>query len=197
MQEHIARPPSKKVPPGLRLAIDFGPLLIFFVADAFKGIYFATEVLLLTTLLSFLISWLTSHKLPLLPAVGLCFVLILGGATIVLGDEEYIKLEVTLSNAICGIFLLANLYVGQSLLKIACGDFTEIDDAEWRRLTLHMGIFLLSIAAANEAVRRFAATETWVAFRVYGLFLLNFIFVLCQAALVKRIQPSSEGKSHQ
>jgi intracellular septation protein len=174
------------MPPLLKSTIDLGPLLLFFVAEQLADIFLATGVLMVAVAVAFAASWKLTRKVPILPSVTLIFVFIFGGLTLLLGDEEFIKIEVTLSNALCGLILLGGLAMGKSLLQTAFGEMTEIDDLGWRKLTLRMGIFLIAIAAANEAVRASVSTDLWVLFRVYGILVLTALFFLAQVPLIKR-----------
>jgi len=174
------------MPPILKSLIDLGPLLLFFAVDQLADIFLATAVLMVAVAAAFAVSWKMTRKIPILPSATLVFVLIFGGLTLLLGDEEFIKIEVTLTNALCGLFLLAGLVMGKSLLKIAFGDVTDLDDPGWHKLTLRMGLFLIAIAAVNEVVRRSVETDLWVMFRVYGILLLTALFFVSQIPLIKR-----------
>ena len=174
------------MPPILKIAIDLGPLLLFFVVDQLADIFVATGVLMVTVAAAFAVSWTLTRQIPILPSVTMVFVLIFGGLTLLLGDEEFIKIEVTLTNALCGVFLLAGLAIGKSLLKIAFGELIDLDDQGWHTLTMRMGIFLIAIAIANEVVRQSVSTDLWVMFRVYGIAGLSALFFLSQVPLLKR-----------
>lgn len=177
---------AKQLPPLVKILVDLGPLILFFVADQLADIFVATGVLILAVVAAFIVSWMMTRQIPILPSVTLCFVLVFGGLTLLLGDEEFIKIEVTLTNALCGVFLLGGLVMGKSLLKIAFGEMTDIDDEGWRKLTLRMGMFLIGIAAINELVRQLVSTDAWVVFRVYGILLLTIVFFVSQTPLIKR-----------
>ena len=174
------------MPPILKILIDLGPLLLFFVVDQLADIFLATGVLMVAVAAAFAVSWKMNRKIPILPSVTLVFVFIFGGLTLLLGDEEFIKIEVTLTNALCGLALLAGLAMDKSLLKIAFGGVTELDDPGWYKLTLRMGLFLIAIAAINESVRYSVPTDLWVIFRVYGILLLSALFFVSQIPLIKR-----------
>lgn len=178
--------PEKTMSPLLKSAIDLGPLLLFFVVEQLVDIFVATGVLMAAVAVAFAISWKESRKIPILPSVTLIFVFIFGGLTLFLGDEEFIKIEVTLTNALCGVILLGGLAMGKSLLKIAFGEMTDIDCLGWRKLTLRMGVFLIGIAVANETVRALVATDLWVIFRVYGILVLTVLFFVAQVPLIKQ-----------
>jgi intracellular septation protein len=172
--------------PILKSFIDLGPLLLFFAVEQMTDLFVATYVLMVAVVAAFVISWKLTRQIPILPSVTLVFVLILGGLTVLLGDEDFIKIEVTLTNALCGLILLGGLAMGKSLLKIAFGEMAAIDDVGWNRLTLRMSLFLFAIAVANEGVRHLMPTDLWVIFRVYGILGLSVLFFLSQIPLLKR-----------
>ena len=187
----------KKIHPVLKGSIDLGPLLLFFAVEQLADIFLATGVLMVAAATAFAVSWKLTRQIPILPSVTLIFVFIFGGLTLLLGDEDFIKIEVTLTNALCGLILLGGLAMGKSLLKIAFGEMTTIDDLGWHKLTLRMGVFLIAIAVVNEVVRRSAPTDLWVMFRVYGILVLSALFFLSQVPLIKRhmIEDSTNGSN--
>ncbi|MBL4740650.1 MAG: septation protein IspZ [Sneathiella sp.] len=177
---------GKQISPMLKLGIDLGPLILFFIADELYDIFVATAVLLVSLVFSFGASWILARKIPILPSVSLVFVLIFGGLTLALGDEEFIKIEVTLTNALCGMALLLGLIWKQSLLRVVFGQMLEVDDEGWKKLTIWLGLFLIAIAITNEIVRYSVSTDMWVAFRVYGILALNVVFLATQIPIIKR-----------
>lgn len=185
MSEETAQP-TKPMSSILKTVIDLGPLVLFFVVDQLAGIIPATAFLMVAVAIAFIVSWKITRNIPILPSVTLVFVFIFGGLTLLLGDEEFIKIEVTLTNALCGLFLVGGLIMDKSLLKIAFGEMTEIDDRGWQKLTLRMGLFLLAVAILNEIVRRSVATDLWVLFRVYGILGLTALFLISQIPLIQR-----------
>ena len=180
------------MPPLLKSAIDLGPLLLFFVAEQMADIFLATGVLMAAVAVAFAVSWKLTRKIPILPSVTLIFVFIFGGLTLLLGDEDFIKIEVTLTNALCGVILLGGLAMGNSLLKIAFGEMIELNDLGWHKLTLRMGVFLIAIALTNEVVRASVSTDLWVMFRVYGILVLAALFFLAQMPLINRYMIDEE-----
>ncbi len=176
---------EEQVSPVLKLCIDLGPLILFFITDELYDIFIATGVLLAAVIVSFVVSWILTHKIPILPSVSLLFVLVFGGLTLALGDEEFIKIEVSLTNALCGIVLLGGLIWNQSLLSIVFGSMLEIDEDGWKKLTFRLGLFMIALALLNEIVRQFAS-DYWIIFRVWGILGLNVIFLITQIPIMKR-----------
>lgn len=174
------------MPPLLKSVVDLGPLILFFVVEQLADIFWATGVLMVAVAAAFIVSWALTRQIPILPSATLVFVLIFGGLTLFLGNEEFIKIEVTLSNALCGVILLAGMAMGKSFLKIAVGEMIDLDDQVWSKLTWRMGWFLIAVATLNEVVRQSAPTDLWVMFRVYGILALTALFFMLQLPLLKR-----------
>jgi len=181
-----SKPVPKQMPTLLKMLIDFGPLLLFFIVDELADIFVATGALLVACTLAFLVSWKMVHKIPVIASASLIFVLIFGGLTLWLGDEEFIKIEVSVTNALCGIILVGGVLLKQSLLKVALGDMVELEDEGWATLSWTLGLFLIAIAITNEIVRLNTTTDIWITFRVYGILALNALFFASQIPIIKR-----------
>ena len=127
--------------PLLRLALEAGPLGIFFLVNARVGIYAATGAFMVAIVVSLVVSRVVEKRFPIMPLVTAVFVLVFGGLTLVLQDDLFIKLKPTLVNALFGTTLLVGLALGRSLLKPVLGGALALDDAGWRTMTLRWGLF--------------------------------------------------------
>lgn len=172
--------------PLLRLALEVGPLAIFFVLNSRAGIFVATGAFMAAIVASLVVSRVVERRFPVMPLVTAVFVLVFGGLTLALQDELFIKLKPTIVNTLFGAILLGGLAAGRSLLKPVFGAGIELDESGWKTLTLRLGLFFLFLAALNEFVWRSFSTDAWVKFKVFGLMPLTFLFFLLQAPLMKR-----------
>jgi len=127
------------------------------------------------------------------PVVTLVFVLAFGALTLALHDATFIKLKVTIINALFGAILVGGLAFGRSLLKPVFGEAMALDDEGWKKLTLRWGLFFFAIAILNEIVWRSVTTDMWVNFKVFGILPLTFIFALAQMPLMQRHAPPEEA----
>jgi intracellular septation protein len=183
MSETSAR---RSLSPGAKLAIELGPLVVFFAANAKLGIYWGTGLFMAAMAVAVGTSYAVERKVAVMPLVALGFVLVFGGLTIALADEVFIKLKVTIVNVLFGSILLVGLAVGKPLLRTVLGASLQLTDEGWRKLTLRWALFFLALAAANEAVWRNVDTSTWVAFKSFGILPLSLVFMLSQAPMLKR-----------
>jgi intracellular septation protein len=170
----------------MRLLLEAGPLLIFFVANAKWGIFAATAAYMVAAPLAMAISWVLVRRVALMPVIALVFVLAFGGLTIWLHDETFIKVKVTLVNLLFGGILLAGLAFDRPFLKLLLGEGFRMTDVGWRILTRRWGLFFLFLAGLNELIWRNVSTDAWVNFKVFGLLGLTLVFALAQTPLMLR-----------
>ena len=203
-------PQRKPINPVLKLALELGPLGVFFFANA-RGdwlverfpalgalggpIFVATGLFIVATLISLVASLILTRRLPIMPFVTGIVVLVFGGLTLWLQDETFIKMKPTIVNTLFGAVLLGGLAFGKSLLGYVFDSVFRLSDEGWRKLTFRWGIFFLVLAALNEIVWRSVSTDMWVNFKVFGIMPLTFVFTLTQLPLINRYAMPEEAKS--
>lgn len=177
-----------------RLALDLGPLFIFFIAYRFFDIYVATGVFMVAVLAALALDYLIERKLSPVPIITAVLVLVMGGLTIYLKNAVFIKMKPTVLYAIFGLTLLGGMAVNRLFLKSLLSLGFEMPDSGWRTLTLRYGIFFLVLAVANEIIWRNFPENIWVDFKVWGVMPLILLFSLTQAPLLMRHQIADEKK---
>jgi len=176
-----------------KLALDLGPLLIFFAAFKYLGIFMATAAFMVAVLVALGIGYALERKLSPMPIFTAVLVVIFGGLTLYLQNDLFIKMKPSVLYAFFGALLLGGLRFNRLFIKYVFGQAFELDDAGWRKLTIRWGIFFLALATLNELVWRLTTTETWVAFKVWGIIPLLFVFALAQTPLVMKHQQSDKN----
>lgn len=177
------------------LAIEAGPLVVFFVTNAKAGIFAATAAFMGAILASLAGSWLLERRIPTMPLVTAVFVLVFGGLTLILRDEVFIKLKPTIVNGLFAAILIGGLLAGRSFLKPLMDSALRLDEEGWRLLTWRWAFFFVFLAIANEVVWRTWSTDAWVTFKVFGIMPLTIVFVLAQMPLIQRHQLADSGAS--
>lgn len=196
MQPAIETQPPR-MNPLINLALNFGPLLIFFVVNATEGIYWGTGAFMGAMLIAIGISIAVERKLsPMLLITG-ALVLVFGGLTLWLSNDVFIKIKPTILYTMFAAILLGGLAFGQLFIKTVLGQTLRLNDAAWRTLTWRFSLFFLALAVLNEIVWRNVSTNTWVAFKVWAIFPLTMLFAMSQAPFIARHQiedkPSGAG----
>lgn len=190
---------AKPLNPIVKLVLELGPLVLFFLTNAYAGrfgiaegqrIYAATGLFIAATVIALGVSYALLRKLPIMPLVSGIVVVVFGGLTIALHDDTFIKLKPTIVNALFGLILLGGLIWGKSLLAVVLDSVFELTEEGWRKLTLRWGMFFLVLAVLNEIVWRTQSTDTWVSFKVFGIMPLTVLFALSQTPLLMRYDAS-------
>ena len=168
----------------VRLARDLGPLFVFFLAYEFFGIFVATACFMVAVLIALAVGYAREKRLAPMPLFTAILVLIFGGLTLYLRNDIFIKMKPTVLYALFAALLLGGLVFNQLLIKHVLAEAFELNDEGWRRLTLRWGGFFLGLAVLNEIIWRNFSTSVWVAFKVWGIIPLIFLFALAQMPLI-------------
>jgi intracellular septation protein len=187
--------------PMLKLALEMGPLVIFFGTYAWaKGdaaeadaagitrIIYATVALMIATPLSLIASHLLLKRIPVMPLVTGVFVLIFGSLTIYLRDPTFIKIKPTILYLLFAAALAGGLFSGRLFLKMLLSEAVQMQDEGWRLLTQRWIGFFVVLAIMNEAVWRNFTEATWVAFKSFGVMPLTVVFMMAQISLIMKYQ---------
>jgi intracellular septation protein len=180
----------------LKLAIELGPLLVFFGTNAAAGIYAGTAAFMAATLVSLVAAWFSYHKLPIMPIVSGVIVLVFGGLTLYLRDETFIKLKPTIVYTMFAALLAAGLLCKKPMLEFLFGPVFTLTEEGWRKLTIRWALFFAVMAVVNELVWRNVSTDAWVSFKAFGFLPLTFLFAIAQVPLMQRHgqEPPEQGK---
>ena len=176
----------------VKLVVEIGPLIVFFVVNSWTDIFVATGAFMAATLVSLAASLILFGKIPTMPLVSAVVVFIMGGLTIYLRDDLFIKLKPTITNTLFALVLLGGLAYGKSLLKYLFEDVFQLREEGWRKLTFRWAIFFLFLAVLNEIVWRNFSSDVWLNFKVFGIGPLTLVFSLFQINLMQRYQISPE-----
>jgi intracellular septation protein len=181
--------------PGLKLALDLGPLVLFFLTNARFGIFAATGVFMVAVVIALAVSYAITRHLPVMPLVSAVIVMVFGGLTLVLHDETFIKVKPTIIYLLFGAVLAGGLMLGKPLLAIVFDQMYHLTDEGWRKLTVRWMFFFFALAALNELVWRTQSTDFWVNFKVFGALPLTFGFALLQYPLLAKYHPDAKARA--
>jgi intracellular septation protein len=204
----------KKVNPLLKLVLEMGPLVLFFLANSKPALFHwlvadflpkdlpaekvtmltSTGVLMAAVLVALVASWTLTKHLPIMPVVTAIAVLVFGGLTFFFQDKTFIQLKPTIVNLLFGSVLLGALAFGKLLLPVALDSVLHLDEEGWRKLTFRWGLFFFVLAGLNEGVRLTQSWDFWAGFKSFGIMPLTLVFALFQTPLILKheIKPEAE-----
>ena len=190
---------DKTYDPKVKAALEYGPLLAFmvgywFVKDRmftvggveYSGFIAITAVFVVIFAASILALWKLTGKLSAMQVFTLVVILFMGGLTVWFNDPHFIKMKPTIIYVFFAVVLGVGRLQGKSYLRLVLGEALPMQDAGWMILTRRITVFFLGLAVANEVVWRNFSDGTWVTFKVVGLTVAMFAFLLTQARVMER-----------
>ena len=169
----------------LKLLVEVGPLVVFFLTNARAGIYWGTATFMAATFASLAVSRIWFGRIPVMPLVSGVCVLVFGGLTLWLQDDHFIKIKPTIVNGLFAVALFGGLLAGQSPLRIVFGEVFRLTEDGWRKLTLRWAFFFVVLAVLNEIVWRSFTTDVWVSFKLFAIMPLTMVFAIAQIGLLR------------
>ena len=174
------------VNPFLKLTLELGPLILFFLANSRWGIFTATGVFMVAVIVALAASYRLLHRVPIMTIVSAFVVVVFGGLTLVLQNDVFIKLKPTIIYLLFCAVLLGGLALGKPLLALVLDSVFDLTPEGWRKLTWRWALFFLALAVLNEIVWRTQTTDAWLSFKVFGVVPLTFLFAASQYPLLTR-----------
>jgi len=187
----------RRINPLLKLALDLGPLLVFFAANARFGIFVATGIFMATMVAALAVGVAIERRISPMPLITGLLVLVFGGLTLWLANEIFIKIKPTILYTMFATVLVGGLLTGRLFIKLLLESTVQMPDPAWRTLTWRWAFFFVVLALANEFVWRTFSTDTWVAFKVWGVFPATFLFALAQTPFLLRHQTDDKSDTVQ
>jgi intracellular septation protein len=187
-----------KLNPLVKLALDLGPLVVFFAANARFGIFTGTGIFMAAIVASLAVSYAVTRHVAIMPVASAIIVLVFGSLTLLLHDETFIKVKPTIIYALFGGTLLAGYMLDKPLLSIVFDAMFHITEEGWRKLTLRWAAFFIVMAVVNEIVWRTQTTQFWISFKLFGFTPLTFVFAMLQYPLLMKYaseQPNAQAEA--
>jgi len=187
--------PSKprEIGAGMRLAIDLGPLIVFFVTNAFAPvpkltrIFVATGAFMVATAIAMGISLAKSGRIsPMLLFSG-AMVLVMGGITLWLHDDTFIKIKPTIYYTVVAAILCFGLWTNRPTLELVLGSaYPGLSPRGWQLLTRNWACFFVAMAVANELVWRHTTTDFWVGYKLWGAIPATLVFAAANIPMLTK-----------
>ena len=194
-----AKPAAKPAHNGtLSLALDFGPLLVFFLTykgagwiwgpgNPITAMTFGTAAFMAAIVIAVLISKVKLGRVSPMLWLSAMLILFFGGLTIYFRDQSFIQLKPTIIYAFFALMLFAGLMRGKPLLKyLLQAAYDGLTEAGWRKLSRNWAFFFVAMALANEIMRRSMSFDSWLAVKVWGVTIVSVVFAAANIPMLMR-----------
>lgn len=186
---------SGKAPlsPGVRLAIDIGPIAVFFLANFLTPgldivkLLAGTAAFMVASVAAMIYSLVKAGRVsPMLWLTG-TLVLVFGGLTLWFHNKEFVQVKPTVIYAILSAILIFGLVTGRPLLSLLLdAAYPGLNDAGWRKLTINWALFFAFLAALNEVVRHEFSFQFWLGFKLWGVIPLTLVFTFANVPMLMK-----------
>ncbi len=184
-----------KHPGGLGLALDFGPLLVFFLAFKFSGVITGTIAFMVAIVIAVVVSKVKLGKVS--PMLWLSAILVIGFGTLTVyfNNPKFIQIKPTIIYALFSISLFVGLAMKKPLLKILLqAAYDGLDEDGWMKMSRNWAIFFAGMALLNEAMRATLDFDLWLTLKVWGVTILSMVFALANIPMMMRHGLTMEPK---
>ena len=180
-------PATRELGTAMRLALDVGPLILFFIANARAGIFTATALFMVAIVIAMAVSYALVRRVSVIQLFSAFMVIVMGGLTIYLHDESFIKLKPTIYYSFVAGLLGYGLMTGKPMLQsVLGGAYPGLEPEGWRKLTRNWALFFVAMAVANEAVWRNSTTDFWISYKLWGALPATLLFALANVPMLMR-----------
>ncbi|WP_374483333.1 septation protein A [Zoogloea sp.] len=171
----------------MKFLFDLFPIILFFIAYKFAGIFAATAVAIAATIGQIGWVWFRHRKVDTMLWVSLVIVTVFGGATLFFQNPTFIKWKPTvLYWFFAGSLLFSVQFLGKNLIRSLLEAQMKLPEALWGRLNLAWAGFFGVMGFINLFVAYNFSEDTWVNFKLFGGMGLMLVFVLAQGMLLSR-----------
>ena len=190
---------ERKINPWLKIGLELGPVLAFFLAfarmkdqtftiggTAYDGFIVATAAFIPLMIASTLILWRLTGRLAPMQIVTLVLVVVFGGLSVWFNDKHFFKMKPTIIYLLFAGVLGWGLMRGKSYLALVMEEVMPLTHEGWMILTRRLTAFFLVLAVLNEVIWRTMSDQAWVNFKTFGLTAAVFAFFMAQGGLMRR-----------
>ena len=179
----------------MKILFDFFPLILFFGAYKFYGIFVATAVAIIASIFQVGLVWIRQRRFETTHLITLTVIVVFGGMTLIFQDDIFIKWKPTIVEWIFAVMVLGSQLTGRrTALEFMLGSQLKLPPPVWRKVNLSWGLFFLLVGTLNLYVAFYfrpdldsqARTDLWVNFKVFGLMGLTLIFAIVQMLLIAK-----------
>ncbi len=187
---------EKKINPMVKFALEFGPVLLFFVAytrlkentytiggTEYDGFIVVTAAFVPLLLASIAILWKLTGKISRMQVLTAVMVIFFGGLTVWFNDERFFKIKTTIVYGFFAAVLGLGLLLKKSWLEYVMDELLPLTNEGWMILTKRLTAAFATLAIANEVVWRTMSTDAWVKIETFGFPAALFVFFMLQTNL--------------
>ncbi|MDG6778032.1 septation protein A [Thiomicrorhabdus sp. zzn3] len=180
----------------MKLLFDLFPVVLFFIAYKLYDIYVATAVIIAATVVQVGYVYLKHKRVEKIHLITLALILVLGGLTLILQDEDFIKWKPTIVNWGFALVFLGSHFIGNKpIIQRMMAQAIHLPEPVWVRLSAMWIAFFVISGIVNLYVAFNYDTDTWVDFKLFGLMGMTLVFIVLQGVYISRYIQESDSEA--
>jgi len=198
--------PGPKGESWLPMALDFGPLLVFFLGYRLARWHFgetnpitatlvSTAAFMAAILIAVVVSKVKLGKVSPMLWLSAILVIFFGALTLYFRNPSFIQIKPTIIYAFFAVMLLGGWARGKPLLRyLLQSAYDGLTETGWLKLSRNWGVFFAVLALANEGMRAALSFDTWLTVKVWGVTIVSMVFAAANLPMLLRHGLNVAGK---
>ena len=178
----------------IKQLVEFFPIVLFFIAFKLYDVYVAPAVVIVATILQVAYAWFKHRKVETMQWITLALVVVMGGLTLVLHDDQFVKWKLSIIEWLFGGLFLGSQFIGKKpFIERMMSSQLTLPAAIWKYLNLCWALFFIGVGFLNVYVMFHYDTNDWVSFKTFVVPGLMAVFIVLQMIFFYRYLPDSEA----
>lgn len=177
----------------MKFLFDLFPVILFFIAFKFFGIYVATAVAIIATIAQIIYCKIRHGKVEKMLLLSGAIIVLFGGATLLLKDPTFIQWKPTILYWLFSAGLvISQLFFHKNPIRAMMEKQIILPNAIWTKLNLAWAALFLALGFLNLYVAFNYSQDTWVNFKLFGITGIMFVFIILQTFMLSKYITSEE-----
>jgi intracellular septation protein len=178
----------------MKFLFDLFPVILFFIAFKFFGIFAATAVAMIATIAQIIYVKFRHGVVDKMLMISGAIITVFGGATLLLHDPQFIQWKPTILYWLFTAGLLgAQFLFKKNPMRSMMEKQISLPDAIWSRLNIAWALLFLALGFLNLYVADHYSQDTWVNFKLFGVTGIMFVFIILQTILISKYLPKDDS----
>ncbi len=178
----------------IKQLVEFFPILLFFIAFKLYDIYVATAVVIVATIVQVGYAWFKYRKVETMQWITLILVVVMGGLTLILHDEQFVKWKLSIIEWLFGFAFLGSQFIGKKpFIERMMSSQLNLPAPIWKVLNLCWAAFFIGVGCLNVYVMFHYDTNDWVTFKTFVVPSMMAVFIVLQMIFLYKHLPDSES----
>jgi len=179
----------------MKFLFDLFPVILFFIAFKFFGIFVATAVAMAATIAQIIYVKLRHGTVDTMLLLSGVIITVFGGATLLLKDPQFIQWKPSILYWLfSGGILGTQLLFGKNPMRAMMEKQISLPDAIWSKLNIAWGLLFLALGFLNLYVAYHFSQDIWVDFKLFGITGIMFVFIILQTLFISKYLPNEDSE---